>query len=112
MVEDVEEENRLEKQRVSNPTAVLSSMAAIRTILLIIRGGEGDKRASLIAFSNDSSSATPVGVYYVADTNADGCQLELTSWDTAPLSHTAVILMCFSIDSPDSSEKSPESGRP
>ena len=50
---------------------------------------------------------------YVADIEVDGKQVELALWDTAgqedydrlrPLSYpdTDVILMCFSIDSPDS----------
>lgn len=68
----------------------------------------------------------PRGVYvptvfenYVADVEVDGKQVELALWDTAgqedydclrPLSFldTDVILMCFSIDNPDSLESIPK----
>ncbi|KAK6747278.1 hypothetical protein RB195_000470 [Necator americanus] len=60
---------------------------------------------------------------YVADIEVDGKQVELALWDTAgqedydrlrPLSYpdTDVILMCFSIDSPDSLENIPEKWTP
>ena len=57
--------------------------------------------------------------FYVADIEVENKQVELALWDTAgqedydrlrPLSYpdTDVILMCFSIDSPDSLENIPE----
>ncbi|CAM2107250.1 unnamed protein product [Caretta caretta] len=60
---------------------------------------------------------------YIADIEVDGKQVELALWDTAgqedydrlrPLSYpdTDVILMCFSIDSPDSLENIPEKWTP
>uniref|UniRef100_A0A914HWA2 Uncharacterized protein n=1 Tax=Globodera rostochiensis TaxID=31243 RepID=A0A914HWA2_GLORO len=60
---------------------------------------------------------------YVADIEVDGKQVELALWDTAgqedydrlrPLSYpdTDVILMCFSIDSPDSLDNIPEKWTP
>lgn len=60
---------------------------------------------------------------YVADIEVDGKQVELALWDTAgqedydrlrPLSYpdTDVILMCFSVDSPDSLENIPEKWTP
>lgn len=59
----------------------------------------------------------------MADIEVDGKQVELALWDTAgqedydrlrPLSYpdTDVILMCFSIDSPDSLENIPEKWTP
>jgi len=56
---------------------------------------------------------------YVADIQVDGKQIELALWDTAgqedydrlrPLSYpdTNVLLICYSIDSPDSLENVPE----
>ncbi|KPP56101.1 hypothetical protein Z043_126355, partial [Scleropages formosus] len=56
---------------------------------------------------------------YVADIEVDGKQVQLALWDTAgqedydrlrPLSYpdTDVILMCYSVDSPDSLENIPE----
>lgn len=60
---------------------------------------------------------------YVADIEVDGKQVELALWDTAgqedydrlrPLSYpdTDVILMCFSIDNPDSLDNIPEKWTP
>lgn len=60
---------------------------------------------------------------HLADIEVDGKQVELALWDTAgqedydrlrPLSYpdTDVILMCFSIDSPDSLENIPEKWTP
>ncbi|RVE72939.1 hypothetical protein OJAV_G00045270 [Oryzias javanicus] len=60
---------------------------------------------------------------YIADIEVDGKQVELALWDTAgqedydrlrPLSYpdTDVILMCFSIDSPDSLENISEKWTP
>lgn len=59
---------------------------------------------------------------YVADIEIDGKAIELALWDTAgqedydrlrPLSYpdTNVLLVCFSVDSPDSLENVPEKVR-
>jgi len=80
----------------------------------------------LIVFSKDQFPEVYVPTVfenYVADIEVDGRQVELALWDTAgqedydrlrPLSYpdTDVILMCFSIDSPDSLENIPEKWTP
>lgn len=68
-------------------------------------------------------SPTITSFFRIADIEVDGKQVELALWDTAgqedydrlrPLSYpdTDVILMCFSIDSPDSLENIPEKWTP
>ncbi|KAH6947691.1 hypothetical protein HPB50_020732 [Hyalomma asiaticum] len=105
-------------QRASDPTGAVTRMASIRKIPLVITGGEGGKTSPLTVFSNDLCSATASGVYNVTATNADGNHIELASWDAErqedygrlkPMSHSDVVLMCFSIDSPDSLVESPKS---
>lgn len=80
----------------------------------------------LIVFSKDQFPEVYVPTVfenYVADIEVDGKQVELALWDTAgqedydrlrPLSYpdTDVILMCFSVDSPDSLENIPEKWTP
>ncbi|KAK4302096.1 hypothetical protein Pmani_025783 [Petrolisthes manimaculis] len=80
----------------------------------------------MIVFSKDQFPEVYVPTVfenYVADIEVDGKQVELALWDTAgqedydrlrPLSYpdTDVILMCFSIDSPDSLENIPEKWTP
>lgn len=80
----------------------------------------------LVVFSKDQFPEVYVPTVfenYVADIEVDGKQVELALWDTAgqedydrlrPLSYpdTDVILMCFSIDSPDSLENIPEKWTP
>ncbi|CAD5227028.1 unnamed protein product [Bursaphelenchus xylophilus] len=97
-------------------------MAAIRKKLVIVGDGACGKTCLLIVFSKDQFPDVYVPTVfenYVADTEVDGKQVELALWDTAgqedydrlrPLSYpdTDVILMCFSIDSPDSLENIPE----
>uniref|UniRef100_A0A8C5XMY5 Rho-related GTP-binding protein RhoC n=1 Tax=Microcebus murinus TaxID=30608 RepID=A0A8C5XMY5_MICMU len=93
-------------------------MVAIRKKLVIVGDGACGKTCLLIVFSKDQFPAVYMLTMfenYVADIQVDGKQVELVLWDTAgqedydrlrPLSYpdTDVILMCFSIDSPDSLE--------
>ncbi|XP_011695178.1 PREDICTED: ras-like GTP-binding protein Rho1 isoform X1 [Wasmannia auropunctata] len=101
-------------------------MAAIRKKLVIVGDGACGKTCLLIVFSKDQFPEVYVPTVfenYVADIEVDGKQVELALWDTAgqedydrlrPLSYpdTDVILMCFSIDSPDSLENIPEKWTP
>ncbi|KAI1234419.1 hypothetical protein IHE44_0003469 [Lamprotornis superbus] len=106
--------------------ASLRAMAAIRKKLVIVGDGACGKTCLLIVFSKDQFPEVYVPTVfenYVADIEVDGKQVELALWDTAgqedydrlrPLSYpdTDVILMCFSIDSPDSLENIPEKWTP
>jgi len=101
-------------------------MAAIRKKLVIVGDGACGKTCLLIVFSKDNFPEVYVPTVfenYVADIEVDGRCVELALWDTAgqedydrlrPLSYpdTDVILMCFSIDSPDSLENIPEKWTP
>ncbi|KAJ4933749.1 hypothetical protein JOQ06_006561 [Pogonophryne albipinna] len=101
-------------------------MAAIRKKLVIVGDGACGKTCLLIVFSKDQFPEVYVPTVfenYIADIEVDGKQVELALWDTAgqedydrlrPLSYpdTHVILMCFSIDSPDSLENIPEKWTP
>jgi len=101
-------------------------MAAIRKKLVIVGDGACGKTCLLIVFSKDQFPEVYVPTVfenYVADIEVDGRQVELALWDTAgqedydrlrPLSYPDcdVILMCFSIDSPDSLENIPEKWTP
>ncbi|XP_059588522.1 transforming protein RhoA isoform X1 [Alligator mississippiensis] len=105
---------------------MLEDMAAIRKKLVIVGDGACGKTCLLIVFSKDQFPEVYVPTVfenYVADIEVDGKQVELALWDTAgqedydrlrPLSYpdTDVILMCFSIDSPDSLENIPEKWTP
>uniref|UniRef100_A0A4X2JSJ8 Ras homolog family member C n=1 Tax=Vombatus ursinus TaxID=29139 RepID=A0A4X2JSJ8_VOMUR len=85
---------------------------------VIVGDGACGKTCLLLAFSKDQFPENYVPTVfenYVADIEVDGKQVELALWDTAsqedydrltPLSYpdTDVILMCFSIDCPDSLE--------
>lgn len=96
--------------------------ATIRKKLVIVGDGACGKTCLLIVFSKDEFPEVYVPTVfenYVADTKVDDKVVELALWDTAgqedydrlrPLSYpdTDVILMCFSIDSPDSLENIPE----
>lgn len=97
-------------------------MAAIRKKLVVVGDGACGKTCLLIVFSKDEFPEVYVPTVfenYVADIEVDNKQVELALWDTAgqedydrlrPLSYpdTDVILMCFSVDSPDSLENIPE----
>merc|ERR1711976_701053 len=97
-------------------------MATIRKKLVIVGDGACGKTCLLIVFSKDEFPEVYVPTVfenYVADIEVENKQVELALWDTAgqedydrlrPLSYpdTNVILMCFSIDSPDSLENIPE----
>jgi len=101
-------------------------MATIRKKLVIVGDGACGKTCLLIVFSKDQFPDVYVPTVfenYVADIEVDGKQVELALWDTAgqedydrlrPLSYpdTDVILMCFSVDSPDSLENIPEKWTP
>nr|XP_045014877.1 transforming protein RhoA-like isoform X1 [Jaculus jaculus] len=101
-------------------------MAAIRKKLVIVGDGACGKTCLLIVFSKDRFPEMYVPTVfenYVADIEVDGNQVELALWDTAgqedydrlrPLSYpdTDVILMCFSIDRPDSLANIPEKWTP
>ena len=106
-------------------------MAAIRKKLVIVGDGACGKTCLLIVFSKDQFPEVYVPTVfenYVADIEVDAetvyaKQVELALWDTAgqedydrlrPLSYpdTDVVLMCFSIDSPDSLENIPEKWTP
>uniref|UniRef100_A0A3Q2TIZ9 Transforming protein RhoA n=1 Tax=Fundulus heteroclitus TaxID=8078 RepID=A0A3Q2TIZ9_FUNHE len=91
-------------------------MSGIRKKLVIVGDGACGKTCLLIVFSKDQFPEVYVPTVfenYIADIEIDGKQVELALWDTAgqedydrlrPLSYpdTDVILMCYSIDSPDS----------
>jgi len=101
-------------------------MASIRKKLVIVGDGACGKTCLLIVFSKDQFPEVYVPTVfenYLADIEVDGKQVELALWDTAgqedydrlrPLSYpdTDVILMCFSIDSPDSLENIIEKWHP
>ncbi|KAK6319537.1 hypothetical protein J4Q44_G00107480 [Coregonus suidteri] len=117
-------------QHLTRVTSVLATycsvMAAIRKKLVIVGDGACGKTCLLIVFSKDQFPEVYVPTVfenYVADIEVDSKQVELALWDTAgqedydrlrPLSYpdTDVILMCFSIDSPDSLENIPEKWTP
>ncbi|XP_029013272.1 rho-related GTP-binding protein RhoA-B isoform X1 [Betta splendens] len=109
-----------------NNVCLSAGMAAIRKKLVIVGDGACGKTCLLIVFSKDQFPEVYVPTVfenYVADIEVDSKQVELALWDTAgqedydrlrPLSYpdTDVILMCFSIDSPDSLENIPEKWTP
>lgn len=97
-------------------------MADVRKKLVVVGDGACGKTCLLIVFSKDEyheGYIPTVFETYVADIEVDNKQVQLALWDTAgqedydrlrPLSYpdTDVILMCFSVDSPDSLENIPE----
>uniref|UniRef100_A0A0M3I804 Ras-like GTP-binding protein Rho1 n=1 Tax=Ascaris lumbricoides TaxID=6252 RepID=A0A0M3I804_ASCLU len=109
---------------VKNETA--TSPTCVATMLEINIATLSGKTCLLIVFSKDQFPDVYVPTVfenYVADIEVDGKQVELALWDTAgqedydrlrPLSYpdTDVILMCFSVDSPDSLENIPEKWTP
>lgn len=98
------------------------STATLRRKLVVVGDGACGKTCLLIVFSKNQFPEVYVPTVfenYVADIEVDGKQIELALWDTAgqedydrlrPLSYpdTNVLLICFSIDSPDSLENVPE----
>ncbi|XP_040283313.1 rho-related GTP-binding protein RhoB-like [Bufo bufo] len=94
----------------------------IRKKLIVIGDGACGKTCLLTVFIRDEfpeGYVPNVFENYVADMEVDGKQVELALWDTAgqegydrllPFQYagTDVILMCFSVDSPDSLENIPE----
>ena len=101
-------------------------MSVIRKKLVIVGDGACGKTCLLFVFSQDEFPefyAPTVFENYVADIEVNGKMVELALWDTAgqetydrlrPLSYpdTDVILMCFSVDNPDSLENIPEKWTP
>merc|ERR1712021_252390 len=93
----------------------LTEKMSARKKLVIVGDGTCGKTCLLIVFSKDEFPEVYVPTVfenYVADIEVDNRQVELALWDTAgqedydrlrPLSYpdTDVILMCFSIDSPE-----------
>ncbi|XP_062592570.1 ras-like GTP-binding protein rhoA [Saccostrea cucullata] len=91
-------------------------MAEVRKKLVIVGDGSSGKTCLLMVFSRDQFPDVYIPTVfetYVADIEVDNKQVELALWDTAgqedydrlrPLSYpdTDVILMCYSIDNPDS----------
>jgi small GTP-binding protein len=100
--------------------------APLRRKLVIVGDGACGKTCLLIVFSKDQFPEVYVPTVfenYVADITVDDKQVELALWDTAgqedydrlrPLSYpdTHVILLCFSIDSPDSLQNIAEKWTP
>ena len=101
-------------------------MAAPRKKLVIVGDGACGKTCLLTTFSKDQFPEVHIPTVFetdVADIEIDGTLVELALWDTAgqedydrlrPLSypHTDVVLMCFSIDNPDSLANIPEKWTP
>ncbi|EDQ90218.1 uncharacterized protein MONBRDRAFT_24474 [Monosiga brevicollis MX1] len=91
---------------------------SLRKKLVIVGDGACGKTCLLIVFAKDQFPEVYVPTVfenYVADIEVDGKAVELALWDTAgqedydrlrPLSYpdTHVLLLCFSIDAPDSLE--------
>jgi len=101
-------------------------MVPPRKKLVIVGDGACGKTCLLTTFSKDQFPEDHIPTVFetdVADIEVDGTFVELALWDTAgqedydrlrPLSypHTDVILMCFSIDNPDSLANIPEKWTP
>ncbi|GIX68689.1 transforming protein RhoA [Caerostris darwini] len=97
-----------------------------RKKLVIVGDGACGKTCLLIVFSKNQFPEVYIPTVfenYVADIEVDGKLVELALWDTAgqedydrlrPLSYrdTDVILMCFSINNPDSLENIPDKWNP
>ncbi|XP_055996407.1 ras-like GTP-binding protein Rho1 [Ostrea edulis] len=91
-------------------------MAKVRKKLVIVGDGSTGKTCLLMVFSRDQFPDVYIPTVfetYVADIEVDNKQVELALWDTAgqedydrlrTLSYpdTDVILMCYSVDNPDS----------
>eukprot|EP00039_Didymoeca_costata_P018341 m.333080 g.333080 ORF g.333080 m.333080 type:complete len:194 (+) comp17064_c0_seq1:171-752(+) len=96
--------------------------SSLRKKLVVVGDGACGKTCLLIVFSENrfpSEYVPTVFENYVADIDIDGKTIELALWDTAgqedfdrlrPLSYpdTHVLLICFSVDSPDTLENVPE----
>ena len=97
-------------------------MATVNRKLVIVGDGACGKTSLLYVFSKDEYPEEYIPTVfenYVADIEVDDQKVELVLWDTAgqedydrlrPLSYpdTNVVLICFSVDSPDSLENVPE----
>jgi len=101
-------------------------MATLRKKLVVVGDGACGKTSLLTVFSKDQFPEVHIPTVfetYVADIEVGGKHVELALWDTAgqedydrlrPLSYpdTDVMLMCFSVDSPDSLENIREKWTP
>lgn len=101
---------------MNNTSGLTAAQQSIRRKLVIVGDGACGKTCLLIVFAKGKFPAvyTPtVFDNYVADVEVDGRRVELALWDTAgqedydrlrPLSYpdSNVVLICFSIDLPDS----------
>ena len=101
-------------------------MVYIRKKLVIVGDGECGKTSLLIVFAKDEFPEIHVPTVfdtYIADIEVEAKQVEMALWDTAgqedydrlrPLSYpdTDVLLLCFSINSPDSFINIPEKWAP
>ncbi|CAB1329744.1 unnamed protein product [Coregonus sp. 'balchen'] len=90
-------------------------MAAIRKKLVIVGDGACGKTCLLIVFSKDQFPEVYVPTVfenYVADIEVDSKQEDYDRLRPLSYPDTDVILMCFSIDSPDSLENIPEKWTP
>ncbi|XP_075057482.1 rho-related GTP-binding protein RhoB-like [Mixophyes fleayi] len=101
-------------------------MSAIRKKLVVVGDGACGKTCLLFVFRVNVFPEVYMPIVfdrYLEDIEVDGKQVELDLWDTMgqedydrlrPLSYpdTDVILMCFSVDSPDSLENIPEKWEP
>ncbi|XP_030627120.1 rho-related GTP-binding protein RhoB-like isoform X1 [Chanos chanos] len=97
-------------------------MTGIRKKLVVVGDGACGKTCLLTVLNKDEFPEQYVPTVFeadIADMEVDSKQVQLALWDTAgqedydrlrPLSYpdTDVILMCFSVDSPDSLENIPE----
>jgi len=108
--------------RAPRATQTQKMASPLRKKLVVVGDGACGKTCLLIVFSKDEFPEVYVPTVfenYVADIEIDGKAIELALWDTAgqedydrlrPLSYpdTNVLLICFSVDSPDSLENVPE----
>lgn len=99
----------------------MAGAVTVRKKLVVVGDGACGKSCLLIAFSKDMFPEVYVPTVfetYVTDIEVEGRRVELALWDTAgqedynrlrPLSYpdTDVVLMCFSVDSPNSLENVP-----
>lgn len=102
------------------------NMSTFRKKLVVVGDGACGKTCLLIVFSKDDFPTKHIPTVfenYVADIEVNGKQVELSLWDTAgqedydrlrPLSYpdTDVVVVCFSIDSPDSLDNISEKWAP
>ena len=98
------------------------AMTTVHRKLVVVGDGSCGKTSLLYVFSKDEFNEQYIPTVfenYVTDIEVDGQSVELVLWDTAgqedydrlrPLSYpdANIILVCFSVDNPDSLENVPE----